>query len=229
MKKFTRQLLVTASLLPSIMFGSNALACSGDGTQLLGSMCAFAGNFAPRGYTLAHGQILSISQYTALFSILGTTYGGDGRSTFGLPDTRGRAVIGWGNGPGLSNYQLGERGGSESVILSETQLPSHSHLASTLMSGDIEIDGVINLHAFSDKSNTRSPVGSSLAESKYSTEAPNIMMSTDSVSFSLVAANNLTASTTVSSAGGGQSHENRMPYIAVSWVIALQGIFPSRN
>ncbi|MGP8307899.1 phage tail protein [Vibrio sp. YIC-376] len=229
MKKFTRQLLVTASLLPSFMFSSNALACSGDGEQLLGSMCVFAGNFAPRGYSLAHGQLLSISQYTALFSILGTTYGGDGRTTFGLPDTRGRAVIGWGNGPGLSNYQIGARGGSETVTLSELQLPSHSHLASTIISGDIDIDGVINLHAFNDKSNTRSPAGSSLAESKYSTEAPNIMMSPDSVSFSLVAANNLNASTTVSSAGGSQSHENRMPYIAISWVIALQGIYPSRN
>ncbi|ALR18431.1 MULTISPECIES: phage tail protein [Vibrio] len=229
MKKFTRKLLVTACVLPSLMFGSNALACSGDGNQLLGSMCAFAGNFAPRGYTLAHGQILSIAQNTALFSILGTTYGGDGRSTFGLPDTRGRALIGWGNGPGLTNYPLGSRGGTESVILSEAQMPSHSHTASTLMSGDIDIDGVIDLHAFSGKSNTKSPAGNALAGAKYATETPDVAMSPDSISFSFVAENNLTASTTVSSAGGSQSHENRMPYIAITWVIALQGIYPSRN
>ncbi|NVC95484.1 phage tail protein [Vibrio natriegens] len=229
MKKITRKLLFTTCVLPSLMFGSNALACSGDGSQLLGSMCAFAGNFAPRGYTLAHGQLLSIAQNTALFSILGTTYGGDGRTTFGLPDTRGRALIGWGNGPGLTNYPLGSRGGAESVILSETQLPSHSHAASTLMSGDIDIDGVIDLHAFSGKSNTKSPAGNALAGAKYATDTPDVAMSPDSISFSFVAENNLTASTTVSSAGGSQSHENRMPYIAITWVIALQGIYPSRN
>ncbi|MEI8597132.1 tail fiber protein [Vibrio sp. M60_M31a] len=141
-------------------------------------------------YTLAHGQILSIAQNTALFSILGTTYGGDGRSTFGLPDTRGRALIGWGNGPGLTNYPLGSRGGTESVILSEAQLPSHSHTASTLMSGDIDIDGVIDLHAFSGKSNTKSPAGNALSGTKYATETPDVAMSPDSISFSFVAENN---------------------------------------
>ncbi|WP_105257789.1 MULTISPECIES: phage tail protein [unclassified Pseudoalteromonas] len=229
MKKFTTKLLVTASAIPALMFASSASACAGDGTQLLGSMCAFAGNFAPRGYSLAHGQLLAISQYTALFSIVGTTYGGDGRSTFGLPDTRGRALIGWGNGPGLSNYQIGARGGAESVTLSEAQLPSHSHAANTMVSGDIDIDGVISLHAFSGKADAKSPAGNTLGEGKYATDAPDVMMNTDSISFSLVAQNNLTASTEVESAGGGQAHENRMPYIAVTWVIAVQGIFPSRN
>ncbi|WP_105213250.1 phage tail protein [Pseudoalteromonas sp. T1lg22] len=229
MKKFTTKLLVTASAISALMFGSNVSACSGDGTQMLGSMCAFAGNFAPRGYMLAHGQLLAISQYTALFSIVGTTYGGDGRSTFGLPDTRGRALIGWGNGPGLSNYQIGARGGAESVTLLATQLPSHSHAANTMVSGDIDIDGVISLHAFSGKADAKSPAGNTLGEGKYATDAPDVMMNTDSISFSLVAQNNLTASTEVESAGGGQAHENRMPYIAVTWVIAVQGIFPSRN
>ncbi len=226
MKKFTRKLLVTASVIPSLMFGSSALAC-GD-TPFIGSMCAFAGNFAPRGWAFAHGQLLPIAQNSALFSILGTTYGGDGRTTFALPDTRGRTLIGWGNGPGLTNYPLGSRGGAESVILSEAQLPSHSHAATTLMSGDIDIDGVINLHAFSGKSNTKSPAGNTFGQAKYATNAPNVMMSPDSITFSLVAENNLSASTTVLSAGVGQAHENRMPYIAVSWVIALQGLYPSR-
>ncbi|MDV6250358.1 phage tail protein [Vibrio sp. EA2] len=227
MRKFTRKLLVAASLLPLFMFSSNVLACST--TPFIGSMCVFAGNFAPRGWAFAHGQLLPIAQYSALFSIVGTTYGGDGRTTFALPDTRGRTLIGWGHGPGLSNYQLGQRGGSETVALEEEQLPSHSHTATTLMSGDIDIDGVINLHVFGGKPNTKSAAGNSLAGLKYASDAPDVMMSPDSVTFSLVAANNFTASTTVSGTGGSQAHENRMPYIAVSWIIALQGYFPSRN
>ncbi|NNF56787.1 MAG: phage tail protein [Rhodothermaceae bacterium] len=88
----------------------------------------FAGNFAPRGWAFCDGQLLAISQYTALFSILGTTYGGDGRTTFGLPDLRGRVPIGPGTGPGLSNRPLGARGGAEQVTLSVTQLASHAHI-----------------------------------------------------------------------------------------------------
>ncbi|MEO2280228.1 phage tail protein [Pseudoalteromonas pernae] len=229
MKKFTKKLLVTASMIPTIMFGTNAFACAGDGTQLLGSMCAFAGNFAPRGYALAHGQILSIAQNTALFSIVGTTYGGDGRTTFALPDTRGRALIGWGNGPGLNNYQLGARGGVEQVTLSSAQMPAHSHTALTDISGDIDIDGVVDLYAFSGKADSKSPAGNSLGGLRYASDAPDVMMNTDSISFSLVAQNNLTALTAVADTGGGLSHENRMPYVAITWAIAIQGIYPSRN
>jgi len=213
------------------MFSSNALACSD--TPLIGTMCAFAGNFAPRGYALAQGQLLSISQNTALFSILGTTYGGDGRTTFALPDTRGRALIGAGNGPGLSSYRLGARGGVETVVLTQAQMPSHTHAASTQMSGDVDIDGVISLHAFSGNASDKNPAGNVLAKSKnksmYSSSVPDVEMSPDSISFSLAASNNFSASTTVGSAGGNQSHENRMPYVVVNWIIALQGIYPSRN
>jgi microcystin-dependent protein len=96
-------------------------------------MNVFAGNFAIRGCALAQGQLLEISSNTALFSILGTTYGGDGRTTFGLPDTRGRSVIGAGTGPGLSEVHLGETGGTETVTLSVTNLPAHSHTATTAL------------------------------------------------------------------------------------------------
>ncbi|ARC93654.1 phage tail protein [Vibrio coralliilyticus] len=231
MKRFTRKLILTASLIPSLMFGSNAIACSD--TPLIGTMCAFGGNFAPRGYALAQGQLLSIAQHTALFSILGTTYGGDGRTTFALPDTQGRALIGAGSGAGLSSYVLGAKGGVESVTLSEAQIPGHTHVASTLMSGDIDIDGVVTLHAFSGNSDDKNPANNSLAKSKgktmYSTDAPDVAMNSDSISFSLVATNNLSATTTLDNTGGDQSHENRMPYVVVNWIIALQGIFPSRN
>lgn len=93
----------------------------------IGQIIMFGGNFAPRGWALCDGQLLAISSNSALFSILGTTYGGDGRSTFGLPDLRGRAAIHPGNGPGLSNYRLGEKGGVENVTLTTAQIPSHDH------------------------------------------------------------------------------------------------------
>ena len=110
-----------------------ASACTPDG--YIWSMTVFAGNFAIRGCAFAQGQLLAISSNSALFSILGTTYGGDGRSTFGLPDTRGRSVIGAGSGPGLSAIALGLKGGAETVTLSVTNLPSHGHSATTNLSG----------------------------------------------------------------------------------------------
>jgi len=93
----------------------------------IGEIILFGGNFAPRGWAFCNGQLLPIAQNTALFSILGTTYGGDGRTTFALPDLRGRAAIHPGNGPGLSSYRLGEKGGSETNTLTVNQIPAHSH------------------------------------------------------------------------------------------------------
>jgi microcystin-dependent protein len=94
----------------------------------LGQVIIFAGNFAPKGWAFCNGQLLAISQYTALFSLLGTTYGGDGRTTFGLPDLRGRVAVSAGQGPGLSNYTLGEQTGTETVTLSTQQMPQHNHI-----------------------------------------------------------------------------------------------------
>jgi len=93
----------------------------------LGQIMIFGGNFAPRGWAFCHGQLLSIAQNTALFSILGTTYGGDGRTTFGLPDFQGRAVVSPGHGPGLSSYRLGEKTGTETNVLTNANLPTHHH------------------------------------------------------------------------------------------------------
>ena len=108
---------------------STGLACSPDG--YLGSMNVFGGNFAIRGCAFADGQLVPINDNTALFSLLGTTYGGDGRTTFALPDTRGRTVVGAGSGPGLPNVSQGQIGGSATATLSNTNLPSHSHSATT--------------------------------------------------------------------------------------------------
>ncbi|SEN16442.1 phage tail protein [Nitrosomonas marina] len=191
------------SLLLGILASNKAQACSSD--PMLGSMCVFAGNFAPRGWALANGQIMPISENQALFSILGTTYGGDGRTTFALPDTRGRTIIGAGHGTGLSNYTLGEKGGAESVTLTQSQLPV--------------ITPTATVHAQSGNVSTGSPVNNVWAtdgrQNLYSNTAPDVAMNPGAV--------------TINSFGGDESHENRSPYIAMNWIIALQGFYPSRN
>lgn len=173
---------------------------------LMATIMGFGGNFAPRGWSFCEGQLLPISQYSALFSLLGTTYGGDGRTTFGLPDLRGRAAIGHGRGPGLQDYRLGNRGGVEYVTLNQVEMPTHSHTA--------------QLHAESEPGSSGSPAGNMLSQ------APNnIYVAPDAGNNKIMAAESIV----VANAGGNQSHENRSPYLAISWIIALQGVFPSRN
>jgi microcystin-dependent protein len=171
----------------------------------LGEIRMFAGNFAPRGWALCDGQILPISQYDALFSLLGTMYGGDGRTSFGLPDLRGRAPIHAGSGPGLTPRPVGQKGGAETVTLTVNQLPAHSHQA------QIKADSTV---ATSDN-----PQKALLARNAGSTPqygiTPNTALSDSAV--------------TITSAGGGQSHPNMQPFLTVNYIIALQGIYPSRN
>jgi microcystin-dependent protein len=161
----------------------------------LGQITIFAGNFAPRGWALCEGQSLSIVQNTALFSILGTQYGGDGRVTFNLPDLRGRAPIGPDQGPGLSQYVIGQQGGSEAVTLNTNQLPAHTH---------------VTQGSFSEET-TNHPAGA----------APAVGGVYGTGSFQDMTPTNAT--------GGNQGHENRPPYLAIYYIIALEGIFPSRN
>ncbi|SDH13394.1 phage tail protein [Nitrosomonas sp. Nm132] len=204
LRRSALSLTLSVVLSSSALISNPAQACSGD-SPMLGSLCVFAGNFAPRGWALANGQIMSISQNAALFSILGTTYGGDGQTTFALPDTRGRSVIGAGVGPGLSNYQLGEKGGAETITLTQAQLPI--------------ITPTATVHAQSSAGNSDNPSNGVWAtlgrQNTYSNAAPNVTMSPNAV--------------TINSFGGGEPHENRSPYIAMNWIIALQGIFPSRD
>jgi len=212
-------MLCMAVMVSATVNIKQAKACGGS-ESYLASMCVFAGNFAPRNYAFAHGQLLAISQNTALFSLLGTIYGGDGRTSFGLPDARGRALIGAGQGPGLSSYPIGHRGGVETVTLSVNQMPSHTHTASTNVAGDA------SLHAGS-RGNTDNPSGNVLArkarDSIYSSSAPDVTMSPSAISLSL------NANTTLGNTGASHAHENRMPYLAVNWIITLQGLYPSRN
>lgn len=167
----------------------------------IGEIAMFGGNFAPRGWALADGQILSISSNSALFSIFGTTYGGDGRTTFALPDLRGRAPIHAGTGPGLSPRRLGSRGGSETNTLSIAQLPAHSHA----------------LNATTDRANTSNPTGTLLGNTGrddiYVSAAPGTALS----------------SASISATGGGSSVNNMQPYQAINYIVCLVGVFPSRS
>ncbi|KAA3615342.1 MAG: phage tail protein [Calditrichaeota bacterium] len=170
----------------------------------IGEIKMFGGNFAPRGYAFCDGQLLPISQYSALFSILGTTYGGDGRTTFGLPDLRGRAPIHEGNGPGLSDRRLGQKGGQENVVLNITQIPSHTHTA------QLNADSTV---ATSDK-----PESGLLARNAGSTPQYG-----DTVNTALNS-----AAVKVSNTGGNGAHPNMQPFITINYIIALEGIYPSR-
>ena len=156
-------------------------------------------NFAPRGWALCDGQILPINQNQALFSLLGTTYGGDGRTNFALPDLRGRAPIHMGSGVGLSSRNLGEKSGTETTSLSSANMANHQH----------------SVQATSDNGTTALPGGNLLAafNNGYRSDAPDLGLSAP----------------TVSAVGGGQAHQNMQPYLAVNFCIALQGLFPSRN
>ena len=165
--------------------------------------------YNPRGWALCNGQLISISSNEALFALLGTTYGGDGRSTFGLPDLRGRAPIHQGSGPGLQPINQGSKGGSQTTTLAEKNLPPHSHA----------------LVASAGEPNTSSPNGAALAHGKKGTMGlPDQQVYDDSSNPSLTM-----KSSSIGSAGRGESINNMMPYLAVNFVIALQGIFPPRD
>lgn len=162
----------------------------------------FAGNFAPRSWAFCNGQLLPVSQNTALFSLIGTTYGGDGRTTTALPNLQGRAPMHPGRGPGLTDRRLGQRGGVETVTLTEAQMPNHNH----------------SLRASGEDGEENSPLGQYAAN-------------TEALERIYAMPGNLVpmAEQALSSAGGSQAHNNMQPYIAINYIIALQGLYPSRS
>ena len=164
----------------------------------------FAGNFAPTGWATCNGQLLPISQNTALFSLLGTTYGGDGRSTFALPNLQGSAPLQQGQGPGLSLRDLGEIGGEQNVTLLQTEMPAHNHTA-VAASGTGQPDPTNNAWASGAKG-----FGSIYSPS---VNASNVQMSPTALSVN----------------GGSAPHNNTMPYLGLTFIIALQGVFPPRS
>ncbi len=174
----------------------------------LGEIKMVGFNFPPRGWALCDGSLLAISQNSALFSLLGTSFGGDGRTTFALPDLRGRAAKHVGTGPGLNTVTWGQRGGVENVTLQISQIPSHSH------NHDFKV-GVSSKSA--DTDDASGAVFGVGAEDAFREEAANSTMDASSINGS------------ISNNGGGGSHENRPPYLGIYHVIALVGLFPSRN
>lgn len=186
----------------------------------IGQIEIFAGNFAPRGWAFCHGQLLQIASNTALFSLLGTIYGGDGRTNFALPDLRGRAPVGPGNGPGLSNRSLGQRGGAETVTLTTAQMPYHNH-GVTHSPGTLGAQtGDGDQHEPSSTAVLATPtVQNTPGLNTYSTQAPDTDIEGADVSGNLV----------LNNTGGGQPHTNLMPLMAMNYIIALQGVYPSRD
>ena len=195
-------------------------------TPFIGEIIYFGGNFAPVNYAMCQGQLLAISQNTALFSILGTTYGGNGQNTFALPDLRGRAPVGPGQGPGLSNYVLGQLSGAESVTLSSANLPIHTHGATFAGTGS-------SLNAATVKASVQTPAaGTVLARATDTgggTAAPQMYAPAGTPTPAALGGLNVAGTVTVSPAGGSAPFSNVQPILAITALIATQGIFPSRN
>jgi microcystin-dependent protein len=170
-------------------------------SPFIGEIRMFGGNFAPQGWAFCDGALMAIDQNTALFQLIGTTYGGDGQTTFALPDLQGRVPIHAGTGPGLSTYNLADRGGVEQVTLTTQQIPSHGHAA------------LASMNAGTQGPPTGGVLAASTAVALYNSNAPNNQMHAG----------------TVSQAGGSQPHDNFQPYLCVNFILSLFGIFPSQT
>ena len=167
---------------------------------MIGEVRIFAGNFAPRGWSLCQGQLLSISQNQALFSILGTTYGGDGRTSFALPDLRGRVAIQEGTGPGLPTYRLGQQGGNATTTLTVPNLPSHNHAAVVQVNTDT-----------GEETDPTTFLASSTTFAEEATSGKSL------------------GGVVVGNTGSNTAFSNQPPYLAMNYIIALTGVFPSRS
>jgi microcystin-dependent protein len=168
----------------------------------------FPFNFAPKGWAFCNGQLLPLSQNTALFSLLGTTFGGDGKSNFALPNMQGNVPMHPGQGPGLSLYELGESSGSQTVTLLDSEMPGHNHSLNATTAAGTTADP--NGAMFADGNWSFS--GNSGKVQYYSTQAPNASMGVNGTSF----------------AGSNFPHNNMMPYLTLNFCIALQGVYPAR-
>ena len=193
-----KNLILSLSLMFALLGTNNAFS---QDTPLIGEVKLFAGNFAPRGWALCEGQLLSISNHSALFSILGTTYGGDGRTTFGLPDLRGRVPLQHGSGPGLPSYVLGQKGGAHQNTLTTNNLPSHNHNVqvnvNTGLGDEPTPTGIIANHA-----------GAFVEDA---TPGENL------------------GGLTQNNVGNNAPVNNVQPFLSINYIIALEGIYPSRN
>ncbi|PWK13483.1 phage tail protein [Tumebacillus permanentifrigoris] len=173
----------------------------------IGEIRVFAGNFAPRDWAFCNGQLMSIAQNTALFSLLGTQYGGDGRTTFALPNLSGRAAMSQGQGPGLTERTVGEQVGSGTVTLLTTEIPAHTHIPQAVAAKGTATDPTNTVWAETP------PQGRTGTQIPLYAATPNVTMSPLALSV----------------AGGSQPHNNMQPFLAMNFIICLYGIFPSRQ
>ena len=186
----------------------------------LATILLWAANFNPRGWAFCNGAVLSIAQNTALFSLLGTTYGGDGRTTFALPDFRSRVPVGAGQGTGLSSYVLGQAGGTETTTLNINNLPAHNHsasltiriMASNAQATDSAPTASVNTLAAPYDALNVNPIAA------YNNQAPNTALNAGTGS-----------SATIGLTGNNSPFSNMQPYLAINYIIALEGIYPSRD
>lgn len=183
----------------------------------IGEIRLFAANFAPKYWAYCQGQLLQISQNQALFSILGTTYGGDGRTTFALPDLRGRTALGQGQGTNLSLCTLGEKDGEATHTLIINEMPNHTHASSITATANA------SMQCLNDSASTESPEGAYIASIGQNQFAP-----TNNNSMGITPAT-VTANLSIGISGSSQAHQNMQPYLGMNYVICLTGIFPSRN
>jgi microcystin-dependent protein len=176
---------------------------------VIGYTTMFAGNFAPKNWAFCQGQIVNIASNTALFSILGTVYGGNGTTTFGLPNVSGRRIIGAGNGPGLQPYDLGEMGGASSATLNITQMPAHVH----------PVTVVAQMHCLADSATTANPAGANYANASVNaySSAPDTTMAP------------IRANVTMNPSGSNQPFSIEPPVLGINYIICMYGVYPARN
>jgi microcystin-dependent protein len=210
--------LIKKAMLPLVL-AISPLSVSACGFEpFIGTICTFAFNFCPRGFAETNGQLLPISQNTALFALIGTMYGGDGITTFALPDLRSRTIVGAGTGVGLSPVAVGQQGGLQSVKLTTGNLPSHTHTATTTITSSLRGTNAVG-NLTTPQANILSKSGT--IKTYRSGTVANVTLGASSISS--------TGTTRINAAGGSQPFENRQPFLGVTTCIAVEGIFPSRN
>lgn len=183
----------------------------------MASIQIFAGNFAPRGWMFCEGQSLPIANFSAIFSLLGTMYGGNGTTTFNLPDLRGRVPVGVGQGPGLPSITQGQMAGTAAHTLSLAEMPAHNHAATI----QARLNGSADGPTTASPSNAYPATGTRAApmDNIYAATNPTVAMGTSAVS----------ATATIANAGNSQPHNNMQPYLGIRYIIAIEGIYPARN
>lgn len=200
------------------------------GEPMMGQIMAFGGNYNPEGWAYCNGGLLNVGQYSALYSIMGTIYGGDGRTTFGVPDLRGRSPLGMGDGPMTTPRLIGTQGGAETVTLYLAQMPSHSHSSAAQITGEV----TATAHCATTPAEQSSPAASTLAQQGLSVPADAKVYTRNPVNATMddgfiTTENNLDVEVAVAAAGGDTAHPNMHPWSCLNYIIALEGYYPTRS